>query len=726
MKKKSVSFALLLCFPLCLCAAPVSVSAAGRKTAVRCLKLAEQYLTANDFENAVSQADIGLSYDDTVADLWYVKAAARSRLGAARAEVLPLVVTALTEGEWVDYNRDGARILYADVLCDTGEPERAVSVLDAEPFIFSADAEFIRTKAYYRMRTAEGIERARSRVNAARKIYTADMRFPRLFFKYEYLFASRPEFQEIAAGADDTSAALARKIADSFIAKMPEYDNPDAELEIYAALFASGERQVRMLRAFSAHGMEHPLYAVAALQAGIMPQQEAWDYFCSFADSSVSLTLLETMLRLISDEITVRSVKEHLEAFEGELLFDTNDDGENELSVQYMRGRPYTFSWDETNDGIVEWTGKCDFGVPEVISLTDGNLELFYGTYPAVVRAVVKSEKTPDRNTQFEIPDEVLRWTPCEIVRLDSAAALSGTDFFIVRPVLPRPQFDEGALVSSCSAYEIPGTERDDSVIRFSVLDGAIQTGEYFSGGVLYARCEFKDGFPHVRSVDNDGDGIFETAEMFGYDPDGRMNIPEDEQKQVTADLFGLPVTGGGLYVRMIQIDRNGDTVPDFSEEYLADGGKSTAWDFNGDGNWDVRYKKYPRASDDEPLVEDSQFYLEPEHSLVTVTVWNGEPLHVSTETAQYSVTQGASDTFYWVGDEGNADDEYFVMEQFDMSLPQGISVILQRNGRRMIAVRIDRNLYVHILQELSSDDAVSDNEAVYVQNTPDAESDIE
>lgn len=722
MKKKPFFFALLLCFSSFLCA----VSAADRKTAVRCLKLAEHYLTANDFENSISQAEIGLSYDDTVADLWYVKAAAQSGLGAARAEVIPLVVKALTEGEWVDYNRDGARILYADVLCDTGELEQAVSVLDAEPFIFSADAEFIRIKAYYRMKTAEGIEKARQKVNAARKIYTTDTRFPRLFFKYEYLFASQPEFQTFVVGTDETSAALVKKIADSFIAKMPEYDNPDAELEMYAVLFASGEKQLRMLKAFSAHGMEHPLYAVAALQAGIMSQQEAWDYFCSFADSSVSLTMLETMLRLISDEITVRSVKEHLEAFDGELVIDTNYDGEYELSVKYMRGRPYTFFWDETNDGIVEWAGKCDFGVPEVISLADGNLELFYGTYPAVVKAVVKTEEAPDRNIQFELPDEVLSWTPCEIVRLDSADALSETDFFIVRPVFPRPQFDERALVSSCSAYEIPGTEREDSVIHFSVLDGAIQTGDYFSGGVLYARCEFKDGFPRVRSVDNDGDGIFETTELFGFNAADEMHISEDEQNQVTADLFGLPLVGGGLYVKMIQIDRNGDTVPDFSEEYLADGGKITAWDFNGDGNWDVRYKKYPRASDNEPLIEDSQFYLEPEHSLVTVTVWNGEPLHVSTETEQYSVTQGTSDSFYWVGDEGSADDEYYIMEYFDMSLPQGLSVILQHNGRRMIAVRIDRNLYVHILPEVSSDEEASDNEAVYVQNEPITEIDTE
>ena len=708
MKKVSVFLVLLICFPLAVFAAS-SAGAANRKTAVRCLKLAENYLSSRDFENAMVQAELGLSYDDTVSDLWYIKAAAKSGLGAPRAEVLPLAVKALTEGEWVDYNRDGARILYADLLCDTGEGAQAVAVLDANPFIYSSDAEFIRTKAYYRMLTPESIEKARSKVNAARKIYPADMRFPRLFFTYEYMLSSRAEFSEIASGTNETSAALVQKIADTFIAKMPEYDNPDAELEIYAALFASGEKQLRMLKAFSAHGMEHPLYAVAALKTGLMTQQESWDYFCSFADTSVRLDLLESILPLITDEITVQSVREHLEAYEGELLVDTNSDGETELSVKYMRGRPHTFCWDETSDGIVEWAGTCDFGVPEVISLTDGNLDVFYGTYPAVVKVVSKSQKNEGRNLQFTIPDEVFRWSPCEIKRLESVHSLTGLDFFVVSPVVPNSRFDETALVSACSSYEMPGTERPGSLIRFSVLDGAVQSADYYDGDTLYARCEFENGFPRVRTVDNDGDGIFETTETLGFDPENTMNTPEEEQNQVMANTFGLPFAGSGLYVKMIQIDRDGDTVPDFSEEYLADGGKITAWDFDGDGNWDVRYKKYPRKSQEEPLVEDSQFYLEPEHSLVTVTLWNGEPVKVSYGEEEYSVTQGAGNSFYWVGTAGNADDEYYVTEHFDMFARQGISVVLESNSCRMIAVRIGENLYVHILPEINTEEYEAD-----------------
>ena len=75
----------------------------------------------------------------------------------------------------------------------------------------------------------------------------------------------------------------------------------------------------------------------------------------------------------------------------------------------------------------------------------------------------------------------------------------------------------------------------------------------------------------------------------------------------------------------------------------------------------------------------------------------------------EYSVTQGAGNSFYWVGTAGNADDEYYVTEHFDMFARQGISVVLESNSCRMIAVRIGENLYVHILPEISTEEYESD-----------------
>ncbi|MDE5899619.1 MAG: hypothetical protein K2H09_10230 [Treponemataceae bacterium] len=693
---KTIAMCAAAFFSLCACGSAFSedsqIEAANRRTAVRHLKQAEQQLASERWEEALSSAEQGLAYDDSVADLWYTKAAAKDGLGAPRAEMLPLVMKAVTGGTWVDYNRDGARILYADLLCDTGSCVQALAVLDAPPVLHTADAEFIRAKAYYRLGTEDDIARARNKIDAARKVYSEDARFPLLFFQYEYALR-RMDRQEDAA-----SAALVQKIAESFIIKMPEYDRPDAELEIYAAVFASGERRTRMLQAFSARGLLHPLYAVAALQAGLMGQQEAWDYLYGFAEQSVPLELLEDFFALVSDEVTVRSVKERLNAFSGEITADVDADGQIDLRVMYARGRPQAFSWDENHDGILEWSGTCDFGVPEYIHLTQGNVGLFYGTYPAVVKAIISADRgSSEIETTFNLLDETFDWSPVSIEPLECVKTLTGLSFFVPRPVVGQGALSEDRLLASCSSFEVATQERPAAFIRFAVLDGVVQTADYYTEGRRYAHAVFEGGIPAVRSLDTDGDGIFETTESIGFDPENEMLLSEASQRQVMANLFGRPVSGGGLYIRMIQIDQNGDTVPDFSEEYLAGNGKIASWDFDGDGVWDVRYKRYPRIGA-EPLVEDAQFFRLPEKRETTITLWNGEPVKIVSGGAALSVTRGEADSFYWVGAEGTEDDEQFLLERFGDSVEQGVSVVVESPSARMLAVRIGGSIFCELL----------------------------
>ena len=706
--KKKLTFVcvFLLLSNFVLSASPSSVQAANRRTAVRCLKLAKNYLSSNEIENALAQVELALSYDSTISDLWYIKAAALNLKGEARANIIPLVMKAMTEGEWVDYNRDGARILYADMLCDTGSYDQALAILDTTPFIYNADAEFIRAKAYYRIGTEDSVDKAREKINSARKIYSLDMRFPRLFFKYEYYYSKKMGLSGLYTDS------LVQKIADSFIAKMPEYDNPDAELEIYAAIFAEPSRQKRLLQAFSAHGMKHPLYAVAALENGLMTQQEAWDYFTSFADKSISLDMLEDFIPHITDEVTVESAREHLNAYSGLLLVDTNGDLESELYINYLRGRPASFRWDANNDGIIEWEAKCDFGVPEYISITQGNLLVTYGTYPSIVRAVYKSDIYEKGAAVFNLLDETMNWTPVDIKTHELIKFLFDVDFYIPFPRDNDYGINTSVLLASCSSYEIPATEKPGAFIRFSVLDGKPQTADYFYNGEVYAHCTFDNGLPYLRAVDNNGDGIFETTEFFGFDSDGSFRTSETDQNQVMANIFGLPSYGTGLYVRMIQIDQDGDTVPDFTEEYLSDEGKITSWDNNGDGKWDVRYKKYPRTDKTLPLVEDYEFYSLTTDQIVTITLWDGESVKVSSAGRDYKVTQGISDGFYWVGEEGNADDEYYILTHFDSSLEQGVSVLLEGKNSRMLAVKVAGILYAQILPDLTDEEKFQGDEA--------------
>lgn len=699
MKKISGLFILILALiNLSVYSESASLAAANRRTAVRCLKLAESYLTSGDENSALSQAELGLAYDESVADLWYVKAAAKSKLGNSKAEIIPLVTHSLTEGEWVDYNRDGARVLYADLLCDTGDYVQALAVLDAAPFIYSSDAEYIRVKSYYRMRTAESIDKARNKVNAARKIYPADKRFPHLFFKYEYDLHRPVSALRDRLPVSEEGEILVQKIADYFVSKMPEYDKPDAELEIYSVFFTSGEKQKRMAQAFSSHGLKHPLYALVCMNCGLMSQQEAWDYFCSFADSSVSVEQLEDILPFITDEVTIASVKEHLDSFSGTLTIDTDLDCEPNLVAKYVRGRPQNLYWDKENDGVIEWSSECDFGVPESVFLTRGNIQLYYGTYPAVVKAIFKSEKISDGAAVFNLADESLKWSPFLIKPLLVASELFNLEFFVPYVISDSEELNENSLIANCSSYEIASEERPGARIKFSVLNGYPLSAEYKASGQVYAHAVFENGIPSIRSVDNDGDGIYETVETFGYDPENLLHRPVVEQEQVMVNLFGLPVAGTGIYLRMIQIDHNGDTQPDFIEEYLSDNGKITSWDFDGDGEWNLRYKRYPRYDASAPVIEDAQFYTIPEHKLVTVTLWNELPVKVEFDGNFLPVTQGAVRSFYWIGREGNADDEKYLHENLDPELEQGICVILQNKERRMMAVKIGGCVYGEIL----------------------------
>ena len=672
-------------FSALLFAQNASLAAANRKTAVRFLKLAEDYLTQRIWSSALAQAQMGLAYDDTVADLWYIQAASLINLGKSRAEVLPLVAKALTEGEWVDYNRDGARILYADLLCDTGSYEQALGVLDALPFIYSADAEYIRIKSYYRMKTDDAVEKARSKVNSARKIYPKDMRFPRLFFRYEYAMKS------------DSTPVLVQSIANSFIAKMPEYDNPDAELEIYAALFAEGEAQKRMLQAFAAHNMEHPLYAAAAVSAGLLAQQRALKYFFDFADKSIPLWMLLEFAHVVTEQDVKNDFAARLTAYDGTLTIDTNGDLEPNLIVAYSRGRPASITWDANNDNVYEWSATCDFGVPVSLDVMSGGIAVHYGTYPAIATATFKGRDDNVGDVTFHLVDETYMWTPFAIIAQEQLKNHLHVDFFVPVVNTDIAPIASDALFAAASSYEVPSSERDGGMITFTVLDGKVQTADYYSYDALYAHAVFENGLPSMRSIDNDGDGIFETVEVFGYDPENVLRNAYADAAQIAANLFGLPADTG-IYVKMIQIDSDADTVIDFVEEYFADSGKRTTWDIDGDGLWDMQHVRHPQKAG-EHLIEDSSFYLLPERTLVTVTSIDNTPSKVVSNGVEREVYSGKKSGVYWIGKNGSEEDETRALEALANTV-QGISVLVESGRRQLLAVRVSNNCYVSIMSE--------------------------
>ena len=683
---------------------PVADSAklANRRTALRCLSLAKEYAANKDWSAVASQAVLGLAYDDTIADLWYVYAVADNALGEAKATVLPLVTKSLTEGEWVDYNRDGARILYADILSDVGRSSEVPGVLDAKPMLFSADAEYIRTKAYYRMKDEKSLSTARMKVDTARKIYPDDTRFPLLFFKSE-------------SPADENP--VVRKIADSFISRISLYaeaaPDKDAELEIYASLFARGETQIRMLKSFSARGLQHPLYAAAALRAGLLDEEAAFDYFTSFADGSIEYSQVLDFVSLLKTDAVKQLANTYFTAYSGVILCDTDRDGIDNMYAKYYRGRPDTVVYDENQDGVVNWRVVCDFGVPVHGEITANNMIVNWDPYPSL-KDVSYQDTNKENVLTFNLVRETLQWTPIDIIPEATVVSTTEAEFYYPLLKIDAQGLSDSVLIAAASNYEIPSKERKGAKITFTVLDGQVQLARYSVNGKLYAQGEFDNGIPAMRVVDADDDGIFETTEFYGFDKNGTMEVHSmEEERAVMTNLFGLPSSGAGYYLRLIQIDRDGDTVPDFTEEYLEHGGKITSWDTDSDGLWDIRYVAYSRIKNAEgklePLIEDALFYETPNHNLVTVTSIDGIPSKVSTNDEKLTVQRDPVYDFYWIGEPGRSEFAKKALQALNQTGSQGVSTTVADGKDTMLCVRIG---IFYFGQKIQAQDYEAENES--------------
>ena len=677
-----------------------SAKKANRQTALRYLRLAKNYAMRDDWQKALAASTAGNNYDASVADLWYLMALSQYKSGATRKKVLPVLRNSLNGTEWVDYNRSSARIFYADLLCSTGRAREALDVLDERPMIYSADAEYVRVKSYYSLGGADNVEKARERVDVSRRIYPADERFPNLFFAYEYKIMFQKNY---AAGTFDymPPSSLARKTADYFISRVPEYNKQNPELEIYAAIFAQDDRRARLLKAFDARGFKSPAFAAAALEEGVLSEEEAFDYFLDFMEKGVDLFEMERFASVLKDDGVKKKFFDYLNSYSGALFVDTNRTLEKNLEVEYNRGRPAKILYDADNDGGLDWFSELDFGVPKFARFEDKKIDVYYGTYPSPVRIVFQEVPGEEGITIFNLADETV---DAEIftVKPDEFLAAAGFkgDFYIVDETSlwsGTTLFDVDRLILSISSMEKPSKERDGALIRFSMLDGVPYAADYLVGEKLYAHAQFTK--PLTRSVDRDGDGIFETTEVYA-DNDGSVVTSQDDSDAATQNIWGSPVSRPKIYLQMIQIDNNNDTLPDFIEEYWTLGGRRSTWDSDCDGEWNQRYTVFPQAPG-ESLVELTEFYLWNGGKKISVSIKlvDGEPSEVNVDGSDVPVSKGTKPGFYWVGDAGTESQELNLLGQIS-GVEQGLLSQFDDGDCFLQATIIGKNVFGRVVQK--------------------------
>ena len=682
--KKSFLITLLLLGISFALTAQDSAGKANKNTALRCLKLAENCLVAGDWQNALNQAELGLSYDDSISDLYYIKAAASLNLGGTKADALRLISSAFERSSWAGYTKNGARIFLADLLSDTGLYEESLAALDAEPYIYSADAEFIRIKNYYRMGTKESLASARQRLNSDRRVYPNDSRFPEIFFMFESLFMSEAERN----GIQYTVPQIVSAIADSYIAKLPDYSDRNQELEIMAASFARDEDKLRLIKAIDAKNKAlSELLAISALRAGIYTDTEAFDMFFNASDSEFSLELLETFIALLKDAEVIEKAAHALTEFNGTIYIDENMDLQYEFTVQYENGRPQYIKYDGNNDGEIELYSSCDFGAPIFVYFNANRIQFFYDTFPRISKVLYS-----DNQLVFNFLHDDFVFSPFDFVT-DNVFARTGADFYIPyisrETAIPLPQ----ELIEKASSFELPITEREDGRIVYTLSGGNIVFAEFFEQNNRYAYCDFSKESSLVRFVDYDNDGSFETTEIYAEIPFAQDGLKSEENDRIVSSVFNFIDGRTDIYLRKILIDSNANTFSEFSEEYLEYGGKITVWDNDDNGLPDCQYIRYPQK-EGESLLEESLYFDSNGLQILSLTLADGVPVKMNAEGREVIVYAGDAENLYWIDEKGSPDEETAILEFISHGIDQGAISIFDYEEERISVIRVASSYY--------------------------------
>lgn len=684
MKKK-----FCLCFILFFCSfcfAQNNVSVANRTSATRCLKLAENYLINSDWNNAFRQAELGISYDDSISDLFYVKAACFSGMEKPKAEILSVIKLAFEKDNWIGYNKNGARLFIADLLCDTGDYTNSLNYLNEEPFIYSADAEFIRIKNYYRIGTQDSIEQARLKLNSARRIYPNDVRFPNIFFLFEEMYLAIDTIFNNQSQIEINP--LVQTIADSYIAKLPDYENKNFELENLSAFFTQGEEQNRLVKAIYAKKTQnHPLFAILALKVGIFTEEQAFDYFVQSSNGHISLINFEFFMKNIKSEEAWNKIVEYFANFEGFFYIDSNYDLQNELVVKYQTGRPIFISLDSNNDDYKEIYCKCDFGTPKQIWLLNNSIEYFYEQYPYVSK--VYSEK--ENQTINYLYDDYVYY-PFEFAK-EPFLEILGLDFFI--PVAASFSYPEQNNLEKASSVEFPSSERENARVVYTLNFGSPVFAKFYQNDIQYAYCDFETGFPFVRYVDYDNDNYFETAETFDLYEQNQNLQDDDLVKNVFGGIFPEDFR---IYLSKVSIDRNANTFFEYVEEFLENEGKINSWDYDDNGIIDCQHIKYPKK-DNEILQEETIFYDKNGIENVSVSFEGGIPYKMKSNGKEVLIFAGNLSNFYWIEENGSEEYENEILSKVE-NIEQGSVEIFDCSGMRISVIKVDSFYFCKKLPE--------------------------
>ena len=512
---------------LLLLAATVSAQTVSRELQQMNTSYALQYLqkaaalyTDTNYAAALEYAEKGMTFDDSFADFFYLKAQCLMQLNGTRAQCLDAAETALTAGLKLRiYNREALVLLLSRLYTETKRYNEALQQLETLTFD-SADRDFYKAVALYGLGRDE---QAREAIETALTRWSFDVRFPRLFFLQE---------------RDKAITRESKKLADSLLQQLYVWIEQEPSLAVYAAPFdPDSQENARRLKVYrSMHSAnsktldaQTQLAAVLAeLRYGVIDEKTAvkeffavtvTDHLPQRAKSTPPVSAMYSdqlieLCRLTGTNTMRKEIGNRLKTFNGVFLEDDNHDGISDTAVFFEQGRPISAFFDLNQDEVYEYQVQCNFGAPDLIITSKNGYAVQYDTYPAVHAIMQKAEKR-----EYVMRPLALRWEPVAQTELD--LRLRDTDaeaptFFTLRLRANARLLQDHDFIFSVLYSEEPAPSNTDAVIRTQFEDGRIISAEIKAGTQTLALARYRNGVLAEKEYDHDGDGFFEVLEQYG------------------------------------------------------------------------------------------------------------------------------------------------------------------------------------------------------------------
>lgn len=624
---------------------------------------------------------MSVMYPD-VADFVYMQNLALLGAKKSYAQVLPVLTQAISMPRWLQYSKNEARVLLADILTDTTENIQSLAVLNDSPRLDSADAEYIRAKASYRLGKSSD---AGTIIHNALSIFPFDVRFPLLFLQTQWL-----------SKQDNNSAILAQLI----ISRISVWKNENPEILLYAVPFATDKTiRTRFLqeyretvkipqpdKTYSAPASEKVLSALFALQNDIISDSEAFGEIIQ-ADE-IPFQLLSEFIPFVKSAETKKLIETSLASFGGVLTWDTNTDGIVDMSSQYDSGRPVSVLYDKNQDGTYECTMRCDFGVPQSVFVTvsgsvSGTAETFdmqYGQYP-FVKNIDKVDVSGNKTHYVMIPFS-LQWSPITVQK--ALFAYMPNDFFIPGIAKKTEKLTEGLIAVSTLYLEKESIERQGAFVRIHLRGAQPYSAQYIlPNGIEYAYMVYENSIPKMRHIDSDLNGIFESSEFYEKNPvSGEIYIvrfildsDEDGYAEYTEQFFPLPAN-----------------IEDAQNVVI----KTAIWNFDADTTWDIYYEK--RANG----YEVSSYVHPHTKDIITLKMQNSKPIAVSAKGMNIPVYPDIKKNFYWINEISHKESNFSekVMHEYNLQAVNGVSYLVTIDNTEVLVILVGDVYFGEILND--------------------------